>query len=167
MKVIIIAAVAANNAIGKDNKLLWRIPADMKFFKDKTFDHCVVSGRKNYESIPEKFRPLPGRVNIIVSRNVDYVQDGALTVHSIQAGIDEAKLMNESECFIIGGAEIYAQSMDLADEMFITHIEDSYVGDAFFPEIDNSKWNRTSIYAETDKLKNNFEIYHYTKKHGS
>ena len=166
MKVTIIAAVAENNIIGKDNQLIWRLPADMKFFKEKTLDHCIITGRKNYESIPEKFRPLPGRVNIIVSRNKDYIHEGTLTVHSIEAGLAEAKLMNETETFIIGGGEIYKQSMDLADEMWITRVHKEFEGDTEFPFIDSFLWEENVFQRFTKDEKHNYDftIYNYVRK---
>jgi dihydrofolate reductase len=166
MKVTIIAAVSENDIIGKDNKLIWRLPADMKFFKEKTYDHCVIMGRKNYESIPEKFRPLPGRVNIIVSRNKDYIQEGTLTVHSIEAALAEAKLMNETEAFIIGGGEIYKQSMDLADELWITRVHDKFEGDTEFPKIDSTIWEEKVFqkFEKDEKHLHDFTVYNYTRK---
>lgn len=166
MKVTIIAAVAENNTIGKDNRLLWRLPADMKFFKDKTLDHCIITGRKNYESIPEKFRPLPGRVNIIVTNNREYYQQGAVTVNSIEDAIAEAKLLNETEAFIIGGGEIYKQTIGIADEMWVTKVHKEFEGDTAFPEIDKNVWNETVFqkFERDEKHNYDFTIYHYTKK---
>jgi len=165
MKIIIIAAVSENDVIGKDNQLLWRLPADMKFFKEKTLDHCVITGRKNYESIPEKYRPLPGRVNIIVTNNKEYHQDGTIIVHSIEAAITEAKLMNETECFIIGGGEIYKQTIDIADEMWITKVHKEFEGDTVFPSIDESIWKemRSQFFPKDEKHNYDFTIYNYVK----
>lgn len=140
----IIVAVAENNVIGKDNTLIWHLPADMKYFKEKTSRHCIITGRKNYESIPEKFRPLPNRTNIVISRQKDYNAPGAIVVSSIEDAITKAKETDDSEIFIIGGAEIYRQSIHLADKLYITQIHNKFDGDAFFPEIDASKWKKTS-----------------------
>lgn len=166
MKITIIAAVSENNVIGKDNKLLWRLPADMKFFKEKTLDHCIITGRKNYESIPEKFRPLPGRVNIIVTNNREYHQDGTIIVHSIEAALSEAKLMNEDECFIIGGGDIYKQTIGIADEMWITKVHESFEGDTTFPDIDKKVWNEEQrlTFSKDDKHNYNFTMFRYTRK---
>jgi dihydrofolate reductase len=132
----IIVAVAENNVIGKDNTLIWDLPADMKFFKEKTKGHVIITGRKNYESIPEKFRPLPDRTNIVITRQVDYKAPGAIVVASIEAAIQYAKQhhVNE-EVFIIGGAEIYKQTISICDRIYLTRIHHSFEGDAFFPEL--------------------------------
>jgi dihydrofolate reductase len=170
MKTTIIAAVAKNGVIGKNNQLLWRIPADMKFFKEKTHGHCCIMGRKTYESIPERFRPLPGRVNIIVTKNIDYHQDGTIVVHSIESALHEAKLMNETECFIIGGSDIYKQTMSIVDDMWITRISENFDGDVEFPYIDNLIWHNAGT-CKTEHLKDekhnhdfDFSILHYTRK---
>jgi dihydrofolate reductase len=144
MIVSLIAAVAENNVIGKDNRLIWRMPADMKFFKDKTTGHCVVTGRKNYESIPEKFRPLPDRNNIVVTRQKKYSAPGAIVVNTIEDAVNVSKSKNETELFIIGGANIYTQTIPTADRLYITWIHHTFEGDAFFPPIDPSKWKETT-----------------------
>src|ERR1035438_6764677 len=107
-----IAAVAENHAIGKNNQLIWRLPSDMKYFREITEGHCIITGRKNYESIPEKFRPLQNRTNIVVTRQKNYLAPGAIVTHSIEEALDIARKIRETEVFIIGGAEIYAQTMD-------------------------------------------------------
>jgi len=168
MKLIIIAAVSENYIIGKDNKLLWKLPADMKFFKDKTYDHCIITGRKNYESIPEKFRPLPGRINIIVTRDPDYESKapGTICVSSIEQAVIEAETLNETETFIIGGGEIYSQTINIADEMWITHVRKEFEGDTIFPTIDENYWTVNSITTHFKDEKHNydFDIIHYVKK---
>lgn len=139
----IIAAVAKNNVIGKDNKLPWNLPEDMKFFKDTTMGHCVITGRKNYESIPPKFRPLKDRTNIVITRQPGYEAEGAIVVSSIEKAIETAKNVNvarekaDDEIFIIGGAEIYKQCLEHADRLYITHVNQEFEGDTFFPEIGN------------------------------
>ncbi len=147
----IIVAVANNNVIGKDNKLIWHLPADMKFFKEKTTGHCVITGRKNYESIPEKFRPLPNRTNIVITRQKDYVAPGAIIVDSIEKALLTAKNTGDTEIFIIGGGEIYKQSLHFADRVYLTQINHSFEGDAFFPELLNLEWKLTSkVEGKTD-----------------
>jgi dihydrofolate reductase len=142
MTIASIVAVAKNNVIGKDNKLIWKLPADMKYFKDMTEGCVVITGRKNYESIPEKFRPLPNRINIVITRQKDYAAFGAFVVGSITEAINLAKkvVFKDKRIFIIGGAEIYKQTMDIIDELFVTEIHHEFEGDAFFPEIDKKKW---------------------------
>jgi len=153
----IIVAVAENNVIGKDNTLIWHLPADMKFFKEKTTGHCIITGRKNYESIPEKFRPLPNRTNIVITRQKDYYAPGAIVVSSIEEAIEKAKQTNDNEIFIIGGAEIYRQSIDLADTIYLTKISHNFEGDAFFPEIPANKWLETEHIKGVVDEKNKFE----------
>jgi dihydrofolate reductase len=132
----IIVAVAENDVIGKDNTLIWNLPADMKFFKEKTKGHVIITGRKNYESIPEKFRPLPDRTNIVITRQTDYKAPGAIVVASIEAAIQYVKQHHANEeVFIIGGAEIYKQTINLCDKIYLTRIHHSFEGDAFFPEL--------------------------------
>lgn len=140
MIISLIAAVAENNVIGKDNNLPWHLPTDMKYFRDTTMGHCVIMGRKNYDSIPLKYRPLDGRTNIVVTRQKDFKADGCIVVNSVKQGIDEARKKNESEVFIIGGADIYMQTIDIADRVYYTKIHHRFEGDAFFPVIDPAKW---------------------------
>src|SRR5688572_5703899 len=122
MKVSIIVAISENNVIGKDNSLIWHLPADMKFFKEKTTGHCIITGRKNYESIPEKFRPLPNRTNIVISRNFNYSSPGAEVVNSLEEAIEFAKAKKETEAFIIGGGQIFEETLakNLASVLYVT-----------------------------------------------
>ena len=147
MKKCIIVAIADNNAIGKDNALLWHISEDLKFFRSTTVGCPVIMGRKTYESIG---RPLPKRLNIIVSRKGYDAPEGVVVVDSIEKGYEVAKEQGAEKCFVIGGGQIYAQAMQIADEMVITHvhtvIEDA---DTYFPVIDPSIWQ----VAERSELK--------------
>ena len=147
MKKCIIVAIADNNAIGKDNALLWHISEDLKFFRSTTVGCPVIMGRKTYESIG---RPLPKRLNIIVSRKGYEAPEGVLVVDSIEKGYEVTKEQGAEKCFVIGGGQIYAQAMQIADEMVITHvhtiIEDA---DTFFPQIDPEIWK----VAERSELK--------------
>ena len=147
MKKCIIVAIADNNAIGKDNALLWHISEDLKLFRSTTVGCPVIMGRKTYESIG---RPLPKRLNIIVSRKGYDAPEGVLVVDSIEKGYEVAKEQGAEKCFVIGGGQIYAQAMQIADEMVITHvhtvIEDA---DTYFPAIDPSIWQ----VAERSELK--------------
>lgn len=144
MTISIIVAVAENNVIGKNNSLIWHLPADMNYFKEKTKGHCVITGRKNYESIPEKFRPLPNRTNIVITRQADYNASGTIVVSSIEEAIEKAKQTGDSEIFIIGGAEIYKQFLRYADKIYLTRIYHSFEGDSFFPEWHTQEWRETS-----------------------
>lgn len=143
MTTSLIYAAAENNVIGKDNRLIWHLPADMKFFKTKTTGHCVVTGRKNYESIPDKFRPLPGRTNIVITRQKDYKAPGAIVVPSIEEALKTAEKKGDTECFIIGGADIFRQVIHLADKIYLTHIHHSFEGDAYAPDLDLQQWKET------------------------
>lgn len=137
-EIILIAAVARNRAIGKDNQLLWQIPEDMAHFKSLTAGHTVLMGRKTWESLPVRFRPLPGRRNIVVSRQQDYLAAGAELADSLENGL---KLASTAEkLFIIGGAEIYTQAMPLADRLEITEVDLSPEADAWFPETPAVDW---------------------------
>lgn len=168
MKVILIVAIAQNNAIGKNNQLLWHLPADMKFFKEQTSGHTIITGRKNYESIPEKFRPLPHRTNIVVTRDPHYQAPGAIVVHSLEDAIKTAKNSGAEKCFIIGGGQIYQETLEknLVDEMIITLVEVSPEADTFFPAIDSVQWGKELILELNADEKNKFamKIFRYLKK---
>ncbi len=138
MIVSIIVAVANNNAIGGNNQLLWHISADLKMFKRITSGHAIVMGRKTYESIG---KPLPNRQNIVISRNRELTLPGADVVESIDVAKAVAK---GEELFIIGGGEVYRQTIALADRIYLTRVWADYKADTFFPEIDMSIWKEVS-----------------------
>jgi len=140
-EVTLIAAVARNGAIGKDNQLLWQLPEDMQRFKALTLGNLVLMGRKTWESLPAKFRPLPGRRNIVVSRNASYQAPGATVALSLNDAISAAGI---EHVFIIGGAEIYSQALLLADRLELTEVDDAPAGDAFFPAVDRQRWQETA-----------------------
>lgn len=134
-----IAAMARNNCIGVDGDLPWDIPEDMAHFRRVTKGKPVIMGRKTWESLPEAVRPLPGRTNIIITRQTDYtVPDGVLVFSDMQEAIQTQS--TAEEIMIIGGAQIYAMGMPFADRLYITHVDRDVDGDTFFPEIDNSEW---------------------------
>ncbi|MES2734348.1 MAG: dihydrofolate reductase [Bacteroidota bacterium] len=138
MIISLIAAKAINNAIGKDNRLLWHLPEDLKFFKQKTMGHHMLMGRKTYESLGKK---LKGRTILVLTSNKDYPADeNVIVVESIQQAIDYARERNETELFIGGGETIYTQAMPVADCMYITQVDASFPGDTFFPTIEASQW---------------------------
>lgn len=144
MTISMIAAVSKNRVIGKDNDLPWNLPDDMKYFMQTTSRHHVIMGRKNYESIPEKFRPLPNRTNIVITRQPDYMAPGCTVVHSIESALAIAGQSDEKEAFIIGGAEIFRQSLDFTQRLYLTEIDAIVEGDTFFPEFDPADWIETS-----------------------
>lgn len=135
----LIAAIAQNNVIGKDNKLVWHMPADMRFFRNTTMGHTLIMGRKTFESFG---KPLPGRKSIVITRQKDWQYIGVVVVHSLEDAIKIAPA--DEEVFIIGGAEIYRQAMPNCRKMYLTIIHHDFEGDTHFPLIDFSQWNLTS-----------------------
>ena len=144
MIISLIAAVADNRVIGKDNKLVWDLPRDMKYFMDTTSNHFILTGRKNYESIPPKFRPLKNRTNVIITRQNDYEAEGTIIVHSLEEALELARNEGEEEVFVIGGGEIFEQSIDLADRLYITEVKSEFNGDTVFPEYNPADWKEIS-----------------------
>ena len=140
--VSIIVAVAQNGTIGDKNSLLWHIKEDMRFFRTTTSGHPVIMGRKTFESLGSK--PLPKRTNIVITR-ADRTFEGALTAHSVEEAIAMAKeACGDDEIFVMGGAQIYAEALSVADRMYITRVERDYEGDTSFPKIDYSQWRLVS-----------------------
>lgn len=134
----IIVAIAKNNAIGKDNQLLWHISEDLKYFRQVTSGHAVIMGRKTFESIG---KPLPNRKNIVVSRTMA-PQDGITVVSSIAEALQ--RTASETEVFVIGGGAIYRETFPLARKLYITQVHENYQGDTFFPAIDTAEWREIS-----------------------
>lgn len=166
MIISLIAAIDKNRVIGAGGALPWRLPEDLRFFSRTTMGHCIVTGRKNYESIPQKFRPLPGRHNIIVTRNPGYHAPGTTVVPSVEEAIAFAQKRNESELFIIGGGEIFEQTIGMADRLYITHVDAQLDGDTFFPEFDPKQWHAEELmrYSADDVHNFDFKICLYAKK---
>lgn len=135
MKLSAIVAMASNRVIGVNNTLPWRLPADLKRFKQLTMGHTLVMGRKTYESIG---RPLPGRTMVVVTRQRDYAPEGVKVAHTVDEALALAQA--DSEVFIAGGADLYAQTLDRLDRLYLTRIEREFPGDTFFPEVDFSGW---------------------------
>ena len=131
----IIAAAANNNVIGNNNKLIWHIPKDLIRFKKLTLNHAVIMGRKTFESLPN---PLPNRLNIVVTRNINYKNNGIVVCKSIEEALTHCK--NDSQPFIIGGGEIYTQTISIVDKIELTRVYKDYEGDAYFPEIPDEKF---------------------------
>jgi dihydrofolate reductase len=168
MIVSLIVATPINLAIGKNNQLIWNLPKDMKFFMETTTGHPVIMGRKNYESIPKKFRPLKNRTNVIITRNKKYAADGCIVVNSIEDSIKVLEKENYEEVFVIGGGEIYKRFLEnnLIDRMYITHIEQAFDGDTFFPKVDFSQWASVTImtHVKDEENPHNFKVIQYEKK---
>lgn len=144
MKIALIAAMSRNRVIGINNDLPWHLPDDMKYFMETTKGRTVIMGRKNYESIPEKFRPLPHRTNVMVTRQDSYDAPGCVILPSMEEAVAYAREQKEELLFIIGGGQIYDQGMDMADEIYLTEIDtDIDNGEVFFPEI-RGEWEEVS-----------------------
>lgn len=141
----IIVAMANNRAIGKDNQLLWHLPEDLQYFKRTTMGKPMVMGRKTFESIG---RPLPGRLNIVITRQHDWQHEGVKVVHSIDDALRLAEAQSlidgMNEVMVIGGAEIYKTALPQADKLYVTRVDAEIDGDAFFPEIDPTIWQETN-----------------------
>ncbi len=135
----LIVATSLNNAIGKANAMLWHLPEDFKFFKNTTWGMPIIMGRKTFESIG---KPLPGRTNIVITSNKDWKVDGTITATSLEQAIELAKDSNAKEIFITGGGEIYKQSMPIANKIYRTLVHTKIDGDTFFPEIDETIWQK-------------------------
>lgn len=143
MIVSLIAAVAANGVIGKNNDLPWKLPDDMRFFMETTKGHYVIMGRKNYDSLQDKFKPLPNRTNIVVTRQKNLNAPGCIVVNDVTKAIDTAKDGDEKEAFVIGGAEIYKLTLSSAHKLYLTEIQAAVEGDTYFPSFDKNDWKET------------------------
>ncbi|HCW07771.1 MAG TPA: diacylglycerol kinase [Cytophagales bacterium] len=166
MIISIIAAVAKNGVIGKANDLPWRLPDDMKYFMETTSGHHVIMGRKNYESLPPKFRPLPNRTNIVITRQQNFHADGCKVIHDLNEGVTLAKQNQEKELFIIGGAEIYQLALAQTDQLYLTEIDAEIVGDTYFPYWNKSEWKEISRKHHQADQKHNyaFDFVIYKRK---
>ena len=152
--ITIIAAVAENNELGKDNALIWHLSNDLKRFKRLTSGHHIIMGRKTFESFP---KALPNRTNVVITRDLNYTAENAVVVHSLEEAFTIAK--HDNQPFIIGGGEIYRQSLDLADKIELTRVHHSFEADTFFPEIDLTKWEEIS---SEECFKDDKHDYDYT-----
>lgn len=152
-RVSIIAAMAANRVIGQGNRLPWHLPEDLQHFKALTMGHHIVMGRKTYDSIG---RPLPGRTTVIVTRRPDYTAPDCIAVNSIDAALSVCH--GDPEVFFVGGAEIYAQALPIADRLYLTEIKRDFPGDAHFPPFDAGQWQEVS---RERHVKENGEPFEY------
>jgi len=142
MMISLVVAASENNAIGRDGKLLWWLPNDMKFFKNTTWGMVVIMGRKSFEAMG---RPLPGRVNIVITRNNNWNADGAIRVSNLEEAYKEAEKVNTKEIFVIGGGEIYKLALNSANRIYLTRVHADFEdADAFFPVIDDHEWKLVS-----------------------
>lgn len=143
-----------NRVIGKNEKLPWHLPADLNFFKKVTMGHPIVMGRKTFESIG---RPLPGRENIVITRNENYKTEGCTIINSV-SNIKEIEKQIDEEVFIIGGAEIFKETFPIVDRLYITLIDDVFDGDTFFPKFDENLWK---LISKEKGIKDDKNIYNY------
>ena len=151
-----------DNGIGADNQLLWHLPRDLKYFKETTTDHPIIMGRKTYESIG---KPLPNRTNIVVSKRKDWFEEGILIVGSVKEALKFAKKMNEN-IFVIGGGNIYEQTIDLADKLQVTLVKTQSKAEVFFPKINLKVWDKTAeiCHEKDDKNEYDFCFQTYERK---
>jgi dihydrofolate reductase len=160
--ITVIAAIATNNALGKDNDLIWHLPADLKRFKKVTTGHYILMGRNTFESIG---RPLPNRTTIIITRNKDYFKEGCLIAHSLEQAVEMSK--EEGQVFIIGGAQIYKETIakDLAQQLDITLVHKDFEADVYFPEIDTKIWKEVARenFKADEKNKLDYSFVSYQK----
>ena len=162
----ILVACDENRVIGKDNQLIWHLPADLKRFKSLTTGHVILMGRKTYESIG---KPLPNRTTIVITRQADFQAEGTITANSVDEAILKAKSLSREDIFIVGGAEIYTLSLALADQILLTQLHDIFEGDAYFPEISAETWEIVARERGLTDEKNPFQysFITYQKKDGT
>lgn len=159
--IIAIAAIGMNNELGKDNQLIWHLPNDFKRFKTLTTGHYIIMGRKTFESFP---KPLPNRTHVIITRQKNYTAENCIVVDSLKKAI--AICPKDEDVYVIGGGEIYNQSIDFADKLEITKVFHSFEADTFFPEIDTAKWELVSeeFHAKDEKHAYDFCFQTYVSK---
>ncbi|NMM19965.1 MAG: dihydrofolate reductase [Rhodoferax sp.] len=163
MKLHLIFARAANGVIGNHNTLPWHLPEDMAHFKRTTLGCPVIMGRKTWDSLPPKFRPLPGRLNVVVTRQADWQAAGALRAHSLQEACNLCPA--DSDAWVIGGAEIYTQALPLASSAVVTEIDATYEGDAFAPAF-GPEWTETAREKQRSTTGLSFSFITYCKNTG-
>jgi dihydrofolate reductase len=159
--IIMIAAAAENNALGKDNGLVWHLPDDFKRFKNLTSGHPIIMGRKTFESFQ---KPLPNRLHIIITRQKNYQAEGCLVVSNLENAI--ALTDKNQDAFVIGGGEIYQQALSFTDKIELTRVHDSFEADTFFPEIDEKEWQliQEEYHPKDEKHKIDFTYQTFTRK---
>ncbi len=163
MLISFIVAVDQNMGMGKDNALPWHLPADFKMFKETTKGHCILMGRKTFESLKS---PLPFRTNIVLSSQQNFYAEGIVVKNSIASGISYAEQLGENELFIIGGAEIFTQAFPLAGKLYLTKVEGIFEADTFFPKFDLSAWDciKNESHSADEKNKFDFSFLQYLRK---
>lgn len=163
MKISIIVAAAENGAIGKDNQLLWRLPDDLKRFKQLTLGHPMIMGRKTFESIG---KPLPGRTSIVITRNADFAFEGVTVAHSLEEALQKAAEIDSEAVCIVGGGAVYNQSQAIATHIYLTKVHTEIEGDTFFEIAEPDAWTETErvVHAPDDRHIFQFEFINFIKK---
>ncbi len=162
MKISLVAAVARGGVIGRDGVLPWRLPEDMAHFREMTMGHAVVMGRRTWDSLPDRFRPLPGRRNVVLTRNRAWHADGAVAAGSLSAALD---LVGDApQVFVVGGAEIYAAALPLADELLLTEIDLDVEGDTVFPDWDPRDFEEVSREQRVSETGASFAFVTYVRR---
>ena len=163
MLISIIVAVSKNGVIGKDNRLIWRLPDDLKRFKKLTIGHPIIMGRKTFDSIG---KPLPGRTSIVVTRNPDFQTDGVVVTNSLESALDHAANLNTEEVFIIGGGELYNQAQHLANKLYVTEVDTVIDGDTYFEIEEPEKWQESerTVHTVDDGHSFAFNFVDYIRK---
>jgi dihydrofolate reductase len=156
MTISLVVAASENNAIGKDNQLLWHLPNDMRFFKNTTWGNVVIMGRKSFESLS---KALKGRINVVITRQGNWKAEDTIVAKDLHDALQKAEATNCKEIMIIGGGEIYKQSMDIADKIYLTRVHATFDADTFFPVIEESKWE---LISNEDFFKDEKHKYDYS-----
>jgi dihydrofolate reductase len=162
VRVRVVAAVARGGVIGREGGLPWRLPEDMAHFREATIGHPVVMGRRTWESLPERFRPLPGRRNVVVTRNASWQDEGAVRAASVDDALQ--LLAGEDRVSVIGGGEIFSAALPLADELLLTEIDLDVEGDTFFPEFDRARFEETTREAHVSDDGTHFAFVTYSRQ---
>lgn len=162
MTISAIVALARNGVIGVNNQIPWYLPADLRFFKKTTMGHHVIMGRRTFMSIG---KALPGRTNIVVSRNPFFLAEGVFVAHSLVEALQMALANGETEAFVIGGGDLYAQSMPYLDKLYVTRVDADVTGDTYFPQILSDQWKQVSCtgYPSDDRNAHPYAIEQYER----
>lgn len=164
----LIVARASNGVIGKNNDLIWHLPADMRFFTQTTKGHVVIMGRRNWDSIPLKYRPLSDRINVVVTRNETFTNPDCIVFHNLKNAVEAYKNKGNQDVYIIGGGQIYASALEagIVEEMLITEIDFAFEGDTWFPAFNEAEWEKECILQHPKDEKNpySFSVWKYTRK---
>jgi dihydrofolate reductase len=163
VRISLLAAVARGGVIGRDNTIPWRLPEDMQRFRELTMGHPVLMGRRTWDSLPDRYRPLPGRRNVVLTRDPSWHSDGAERAGSVDEAL--ALIAGATQVFVIGGAEVYAATLPLADELLVTEIELAVDGDAFFPVFDRDAFEVTSRETHVSADGTPFAFVTYRRRH--